>query len=238
VHRLTLVLLAFCFCVLLAAPGTLAQQPPSQDSDTDGDGVTYYNDYCPDQPGVPEDTSDARRGCPPRDQDKDGVRDSMDECLTQGTDENGREKPVPVEANGCQPFYARINAGGHGNLADFIKNPQAGNIHCQSGPYSGSYLAKCTVKATVSFDAATTKKLRLKSSKLDSVTGEVKRSGSRADLGHTYGYVTMFVDLSSSLKKKLRKVKLIVLITSGSVTDANGGTTTFKRKAVVDREDY
>jgi hypothetical protein len=231
VRRLTLLLLAFCLC---AAPTSLAQGP---ESDSDGDGITDFQDSCPSQPGAPE-SPDNAAGCPPLDRDKDGVPESKDECPAQGTDEGGREKPVPIEANGCQPFYARINVGAHGNLKDFISNPQGGNVHCQSGPYQGRYIAKCTVKATVSFDAATTKKLHLKSSRLDSFTGEVKRSGTRDDLGHTYGFVTIRVDLSNSLKRKLRKLARIVLITSGSVTDAKGGTTEFKRKSVVDTEPY
>ena len=201
-------------------------------TDSDGDGYFDSEDQCaqgPPQfavggPASPENGN--KQGCPVADEDKDGIADVHDKCPKDGnvyemgeggqfTDKLVKQvRPAGHKYAGC----VKMNPVWYGRHAtpmkDLIKYGADVNFICGGA---------CKIKATLAFDAATTKKLKLKSSVIDTITDSAKGA---ANSQCTSCYMFNRIKLSASLKKKVAKLKSATLVLTVDMTDTKLGEKT------------
>ena len=157
--------------------------------------------------GVPPGLSGtAQRGCPP-DKDKDGILDAGDKCPEAGS----AVRPAGHQHAGC-PKLGVTWYGRHAtSMKDLLKYGVDVNFICGGA---------CKIKATLAFDAATTKKLKLKSSVIDTIRDSAKGV---ANSQCTSCYMFNRISVPASLKKKVAKLKTATLLLTVDLTDTTLG---------------
>jgi hypothetical protein len=202
--------------------------------DADGDGFPDYfgppnGDECPDKPGPgPTRYNDSRRGCPERDDDKDGVPNHRDACPV--SDQVNASKDV--DERGCPPF--RIGASIHKTdpptVKAFVKSGLSHNIFFGEGPrVVGKPFMR--VKATMSLTPATADRLNLKSPVVDSWSGQSPKASQDPEGGGRYVFPQF--NVPSALKRKLAKLNRIPVTIKYVATDAYDKKHLYRGAAVI-----
>ena len=214
-------------CPSQSGPSSNGGCPPPPD--TDGDGVADFQDNCPNEPGPPD--SDTKPGCPAdKDKDRDGIEEPDDKCPEQGhayssndegqnTDEILRKvRPAGHKYAGC----LQITPGWYGlrafpTMKDFLKKQQnTWGMICPGA---------CKITQTISFDAATTKKLKLKTPVIDSMSDSAPCGASgQCTSGYMFNPGPNY-EIPASIKKKLAKLKTVTILLTVNLTDSSSGAT-------------
>ena len=217
-------------CPTQSGPGNAGGCPLP---DADGDGVADSQDYCPSQPGVPPGSS-TPPGCPvDKDKDKDGIEEADDKCPEHGhvyaTDDEGqytneilrKVRPAGHKYAGClqmTPFwYALRGWKGFPTMKDFLKKQQFTWAMICPGA--------CKITQTISFDAATTKKLKLKSPVIDSMSDSAPCGASgQCTSGYMFNPGPNY-EIPAAIKKQLAKLKTVTILLTVNLTDDTPGAT-------------
>ena len=208
--------------------------------DSDGDGYFDSEDQCAQGPpefavggpAVPENGN--KQGCPINDKDKDAIADIHDKCPDAGNvyemGEGGQFtnkvikqiRPAGHKYAGCikmgVAWYALRVIKSFPSMKDFLKD--------QKFTWSMICGGACKVTQTLSFDAATTKKLKLKSPVIDSISDSASCSAnSQCTSGYLFNPGPNY-QIPASIKKKLAKLKTVTVLLTVNLTD-----TTLKEKS-------
>ena len=210
--------------------------------DSDGDGYFDSEDQCPQGPpefavgGPASPENGNRQGCPVKDEDKDGIADVNDKCPKVGnayemgeggqfTDKLIKEvRPAGHKYAGCiklsAVWYALRAIKAFPSMKDFLKDQKfTWSMLCNGGGVGGVNWPPCKITQTLSFDAATTKKLKLRSPVIDTISDSSPGKASGVCTACYLFNPGPNYEIPASIKKKLAKLKTVTVLLTVDLTD-------------------